>query len=396
MTHKERVLCALKGTETDRLAWVPRIDLWYQGNVYTNTLPGRLQGLGMEEILDGMDAGHNLMIPDYTVHKTAEGNADRGLGMFNCKGIPYRVEFENTQRIVTREDEDMVTEYKTPCGSVRTKTRFSTDMRRAGATVDVVMEHAFKGEEDYAVLEYLFRNAKVIPDYESFREVYEGTGDRGVVALFANPAASPVHMMLRDLMPATDFYMELMENRERVDALEQSMQPFFDSIVDVVAECPYGEVVFCGANFDESLTYPPFFEEHILPYMQKYGERIRAGGKYLSMHCDGENEGLLPLLAQSGADMIEAVCPKPMTKCSISDIRAGVGPDITIFGGVASNALLQSSMGEAEFDAYMADLLQEVAGDKRFILGIADTTPKDADFSRIEKISQLVGKKGKA
>jgi hypothetical protein len=63
---------------------------------------------------------------------------------------------------------------------------------------------------------------------------------------------------------------------------------------------------------------------------------------------------------------------------------------VTIFGGVPSVALMEESMPDAEFEAFMRDLFNEIAPGDRFILGVSDTTPPDAKFERLLRITEMV------
>ncbi len=63
---------------------------------------------------------------------------------------------------------------------------------------------------------------------------------------------------------------------------------------------------------------------------------------------------------------------------------------MTIFGGVPSVALLQESMADAEFERFMKNLFREIAPGDRFILGVSDTTPPDAKFERLLRITEMV------
>ena len=68
---------------------------------------------------------------------------------------------------------------------------------------------------------------------------------------------------------------------------------------------------------------------------------------------------------------------------------------VTIFGGVPSVALLEESMSDERFQAYMENLLREIAPGDRFILGVSDTTPPDAKFERLLRITEMVREWGK-
>ena len=50
-----------------------------------------------------------------------------------------------------------------------------------------------------------------------------------------------------------------------------------------------------GGNFDETITYPPFFEQQILPWLHRAADVLRPRGIRLLTHCDGENCGVMEL-----------------------------------------------------------------------------------------------------
>ena len=131
-----------------------------------------------------------------------------------------------------------------------------------------------------------------------------------------------------------------------------------------------------------------------MPYLQKLSGMLHARGKYLVSHCDGENQGLLDLIAESGIDIAEAICPRPMTKVTITDVKKAFKGKVTIFGGIPSVALLEESMPDAVFEQYMRGLFRGIAPGDRFILGVSDTTPPDAKFERLLRITEMVNEWG--
>jgi uroporphyrinogen-III decarboxylase len=94
-------------------------------------------------------------------------------------------------------------------------------------------------------------------------------------------------------------------------------------------------------------------------------------------------------------DIAEAVCPQPMTKVTITDVKKVFKSKITIFGGIPSVALLQESMPDEEFERFMKNLFKEIAPGDRFILGVSDTTPPDAKFERLLRITEMVQECGR-
>jgi hypothetical protein len=395
MTHKERMLKAARGEWPDQLPWVPRIDLWHNSNSLRGTLPSRYRrDATLDEIADDLGGGWHKLVPEFLKLRTPDDDVDRGLGIFRLRGMPYRAELTGVEREVKREGDTTRVTYHTAAGSVSYASVYTEEMRRNGVSITWITEHVIKAPKDYKVVGHIFRNIRIHPDYDNYLEFQRRVGDKGFAPAFGNSGAGPMQHIMRDFLDATKFYMEMYDHPRELKALCEDMEPFFDQMFKVLADCP-AEVVFFGANYDEMITYPPFFKEHILPYLQKFADLLHSKGKLLVCHCDGENQGLLDLMAESGMDIAEAICPQPMTKVSVTDVKRAFKGKITIFGGIPSVVLLENSMSDEEFERYLKRLFQEIAPGDRFILGVSDTTPPDAKFERLFRITDMVNEWGR-
>jgi hypothetical protein len=279
-------------------------------------------------------------------------------------------------------------------GSASCKILYNDEMKRAGTSITWISEHLIKEPKDYKIVGYIFKNVKIHPDYENYLEFKNKVGDKGFAAAFANLSASPMHHIMKEFLDATKFYLEMYDHPREIKQLCEDMETYFDQIFRVLADSP-AEVVFSGANYDEMITYPPFFKDHIMPHLQKLADLLHPKGKLLLCHCDGENKGLLDLIPESGMDIAEAVCPQPMTKATIREMKKAFQGKVTIFGGIPSVALLEESMSDEGFEKFMKNLFGEISPGDRFILGVSDTTPPDAKFERLLKITEMVHKWGK-
>lgn len=395
MTPKERMLRAARGEWADILPWVPRIDLWYNANSLQGTLPAKYRrGVTLDEIADDIGGGYHKIVPDFLNARSPEDTIDRGLGIFRLKGMPYRAELAGVEREVKKEGNATFVTYHTPLGSISCKILYTEEMRRAGVSITWISEHVIKDPQDYKIVGYIFKNIKVIPDYENYLEFQRQVGDKGFAAARGLAAASPMQQIMRDFLDATQFYLEMYDHPQEMRQLGEDLEPYYDQLFQVLANSP-AEVVFHGSNFDEMITYPPFFRNYIMPYLQRLADMLHARGKLLICHCDGENQGLLDLIAESGMDIAEAICPQPMTKVTISEVKKSFKGKVTIFGGVPSVALLEQSMSDEEFERFMKNLFREIVPGDRFILGISDTTPPDAKFERLFRITEMVQGWGK-
>ena len=155
------------------------------------------------------------------------------------------------------------------------------------------------------------------------------------------------------------------------------------------------EVVNWGGNYDEMITYPPYFQKEFLPWIRRASDWLGPRRILVSSHADGENQGLMDLIRDSGLHMAEAVCPHPMTKVTIEEYYRRWSDRLTIFGGMPSNMLLARSASDVEFDAFLDHLLQAVRPGARFILGVADTVPPDAQWDRLRRMADKVRAAGR-
>ena len=395
MTPKERMLRAVRGEWADRLPWAPRIDLWYNANSYRGTLPAKYRpGVTLDEIADDIGGAYHKVVGDYLHVRSPEDHVDRAIGVHHRFGLPYRKELLGVEREVKREGDTTEVIYHTPHGSVSSKSKYTEDMRRAGISIAWKAERVIKKPADYKAVGYIFRNIKIHPDYENYLDFKKRVGEKGLAVASANDSAGPMHHIMRNFLGETEFYFEMHDHPREMKQLCEDMEPFFDQLIRVVADAP-AEAVLFGSNYDEMITYPPFFKQYIMPYLQKMADRLHSRGKFLVCHCDGENQGLLDLLAHSGMDVAEAICPRPMTKLAITDVKKAFHGKVTIFGGVPSVALLENSMSDEEFERFMKGLFQEIAPGDRFILGVSDTTPPDAKFERLLRITEMVKEWGR-
>jgi uroporphyrinogen-III decarboxylase len=387
MTHKERMLMCIQGINTDKLPFAPRLDLWYRANSMAGTLPDKYRNATIDDIIDDLDVGYHAVIPNYQDLISPDDTIDRGLGIFNLRTMPFRTILENVNRKITRKGFRTWVEYQTPVGSVTTCVVYTDDMKRAGITTTHVEKNAIAKPEDYKVIAHIFENARIEENYSGYQEFADYIGDRGIAVGYVNAAASPVHLIQRELISFDQFFFDTMERPDFVMEAAQKLERYWNEML-TVCEKSSADVLLLGANYDSTVTFPPFFEEHIMPWLQKYAAMLHKNKKYLLTHTDGENEGLLDLYLKSGFDIADSVCPAPMTSLSFQQMRQAFKDRITIMGGIPSIILLKDSMSDYDFNAYLDNFFENLEGNNNLILGISDTTPPSADFNRILKIKK--------
>jgi uroporphyrinogen-III decarboxylase len=388
MTDRERILAAIRGEVPDRLPWAPRLEFWHRARIRRGTLPADLCSLSLMEIADRLGVAYYQVIPDFT-----EGGemdmVDRGLGLFSLPVLVYHTELDGVDRRVTRRGSETIVEYHTPVGSIRTATVYTEEMLDGGASTPWTTEHAIREPRDFETVGYIFSRMKVKPRYEGYLKRREEVGERGIVVAYLGGAACPVHHIMKELMPVEQFFFAAHDCPEAIEKLAAQMEPFYEQMKQAAADSP-AEVVLLGANYDDSITYPPFFRKHILPALKDYAETLHRKGMYLMTHTDGENRKLMPMYLEAGFDVADSVCPHPMTSLRLEDILEAFRDRIAIWGGVPAILLCESSASEADFRAFIDGVAERYGSASRFILGVSDMVTADAEWDRMQYITERV------
>ena len=389
MTHRERILTAIRGEVPDRLPWVPRLEFWHRAHLRQGTLPSEFRALTLAEITDRLGVGYYSSVPDMTDTTNDDAMVDRALGIFNLPVLPYGVTFQDVDRRVIRRGRETVVEYHTPLGSIRTVTVFTEEMLDAGASTPWIAEHAIREPGDFDIVGYIFSHLKIEPQWKGYLERRAEVGERGLAVGYLLGTACPMQHIMKDLMPLEQFFYALHDYPEKVLRLAEQMEPLYQHVKEIGANSP-AEVLLLGGNYDDSITYPAFFEKYILPPLRDYAEALHGKGKYLMTHTDGENRQLLALYLRSGFDVADSVCPYPMTRCRLEEIRAALADRITIWGGIPSTLLCSTSTSEDEFRRSIEQLKERYDGESHFILGVSDMVTADADWERVRYITEKV------
>lgn len=388
MTHRERMLAALQGRPTDCLPFVPRLDLWYSANRYNGTLPDRYKKASLLEIVQDLDVGFHTVSADRSLYDDSLDIIDRALGIWGVRTMPHRTTFRDIRRNIAYEGDSVVVEYLTPVGNIRTRTLYNESMRRAGISLSHVSEHAIKGAADYEAVAHIFEAAAVHPSYEGIARLKEEVGEQGLIVGTACMGASAMHHILHELMPYDLFFYEYYDHYEELTGLAERMTPYLNRVLAAAVNSP-ADIIQSGSNYDVQITWPPFVEKHIVPALAETAKRCRAAGKFLLTHTDGENRGLLPFFVAAGVDIADAICPAPMTSLTLGEVREAFAGKVAVWGGIPSISVLEESMSDDEFAAYLDDLFVQIGTGERLILSIADTAPPAMKFSRLERIARL-------
>ena len=395
LTHSQRILMAAKGEMPDMLPYVPRIDLWYNANSMADTLPEKHKGRTQDEISRAQGWALHKIVPEFLKIRKPEDNLHRALGIYSLKELVFNYKFSSDIEIKVKSEGDYThVEYHTPVGMVNTTTVYTDEMRKAGASLIWIEEHIIKKPEDYQVVGYIFENLELTPDFNDFITWKNEIGEDGVAVTMASLASSPMHHIQKEFLDATEFYYHYHDYQKEMRELAERVENYYNQALKIIADSP-AEAVLWGANYDDMITYPAYFEKEIAPWIKKAADILGAKGKIVICHCDGENLGLMDLIRDSGTHVAEAVTPYPMTKVTIEEYYQRWSDKLTIWGGIPEILLMEETATDEDLESYLDLLFKAVAPGRRFIVGIADTTPAHAVFDRLIRIGERVEKEGR-
>ena len=397
MTHTERMWKVLRGEMADVIPFAPRIELWYIANSFNGSLPDKHKGRTLDEIALAEGWAFHKIIPEFLDVRGPEDMLHLAIGVWSTKESVYRYRFSSNIDVRVKQEGPLTrVEYHTPHGMVSTTIKYDDDMRKSGTSFAWTEEHIIKKREDYRVVGDIFENLELIPDFDDFIAWRDGVGDNGFVATEPTAeSASPMHHIQKYLLPPTDFYYHYRDHQKEMRDLAKILEETYHKpALKIAAESP-ADLILWGSNFDYTITYPPYFEKEILPWIQKAVDVLEGKGKYMTCHCDGENFGLVDLIKASGTHMAESVCPYPGTRVRIEELYGAWCDTLTLFGGIPEDMLLAEVTTDEEFEAYLDHLFCAVAPGTRLILGVADAVPPKAVFDRLVRIGERVEKEGR-
>ena len=403
MTHRERLLKAARGEMVDTLPWIPRIDLWYNANELAGTLPERHKDRTVEQIHLAEGWPLHKMIPEYLKAEKPEDIVHRAIGLYKLKEFPYDFEFSSDVDIrvkVEENDDEYMThvEYHTPKGTITVCHGYTGEMKKSGASITWVKEHAIKSIADYPALAHIFGNLKLKPAYERFSKWKDFVGEDGIAVAqgLGIACSSPMHFIQKTLIGATDFYLHYKDHHKEMEELADAIESTYNQLTGILADSP-ADMVLWSANVDDMITYPAYFEKDIMPWCKKASDALHAKKILAVMHTDGENRGLMDLIPRCGMDVADAVTPYPMTKVKLEEYydKWCRTDKLTIHGGIPEMMLLEESTTWDDLKAYLADMFKVISPGRRFIASIGDTSPPNAEFDRLVYIGEQIEKYGR-
>lgn len=387
-TVHDRVVAILEGTRPDRLPFVDRLEIWYENKKRTGTLPKEFKGMSLAEVHAAVGMGQQEFVQPYALRFRGVEVLCRFEGeTFYREADPVVENFPALQlsNLVARDKVGVsIVEFVTPVGRLRAQYEMLDQMISAGVE-PYPKERFIKDESDYRTVQYMLERVEFVPQYEKVFEEEARLGGHGFVV--PTLRRIPFQELLLGYIGEVALFYALHDSPALVKRLMAVLDQLLTEILHKLAELPVLYVEFAD-NLDGVMTNPRLFEEHCLPYYQRYTEILHGQGKKVGSHTDGNLRPLLSLLAESGLDVCESFSPAPLTECTFEEAWNAWQNGPIIWGGIPS-PVLEERTSESEFRSYVEGLLETV-GDRPIVLGVGDMVMGNNLIKRVRYIADRV------
>ncbi len=357
MVNRERILMLLNGTQPDRVPWFGDLDYWYSATRTAGKLPDQYQGDGYFQL-----------------------NRDLGVGFYLQGFFPFTQHNPGITFKETRVDNTITRVMNTPLGDLTEiqeylPTSFSTGY----------VKHFVTAPADLAAFKCYIESLEFTPAYAEAERRYGLIGDNGVVLCYT--PRSPFMQMVTTYIGITNLVYLLADAPNEMAQIFEVMENKYDQAAELTVNSP-AECIMIPENLSSEVVGAKYYKRFLRPYESKWILRIREAGKYSFIHMDGQLNGLIDLVAETGFDVIEAATPLPSGDLSMQEIVSRITGDTIIWGGLPG-IVFTPLFGAAEFEAHVKEILSLMRQKPHYVLGVADQVPPNGLLERVERVVEI-------
>lgn len=361
MTKRARYLAALRGEAQGALVWAPNFDYWLSVNTARGTVPEPYAGMSRNDIVRSIGA---------SIWNRA--------GALRCELDPsIGEEWESDGAgVVTHR-------FTTPVGMIYEQYRATEDEYSTKA----LTKHFVTDLDALRVMTYVVNGTRYVENFEPTQRAVAETGEDGVVlnSVFCVPF---IQFAKTDAGYIDGLYL-WHDETEKVEELLDAYTRRNIAAMKLVRNSP-ADIIACDDNMDEVMISPSIFRRYAIDYYQQCKDVLKGSGKLFEAHWCGRTQHLLPMVHETGLDIVEAIVTRPMADTSLDDALNALQGKVTLQGGIPSVYMCPGIISQKDFEAYMTGTVRAQRGRAGFVVGMSDNVPPDADFSRVEQVAQLI------
>ncbi len=352
LTNRERILATLHRQEVDRLCWSPLIDPYFINSLY-------LQNIHMDIIEAMRYIGNDIIERHVSSPKVHLNNV-------------------SVEENISSDGRKKRTSYVTPVGTIYEEKKLS------GETT-YTSKHLIETIEDIRVYQYITENMTYEDDIKAFSERDRYIGVDGI----ATPTApmTPIQSLLQDKAGVENTVFLMADYPDEMDELLQVMHESNKKQFKLLAEYP-AEVIIGYEDTSSTVMSRSMFQEYSASQIDDYAKILHDHNKLYITHMCGKLAAFAEDIGRGMQDGIDSVCPPTTGDLCVWDARKIWGPEKVIIGGIEPPALAR--MNVEETIAYVDRIVQNMKGEKGFILSTGDATSFGTPIENLLAITKYI------
>ena len=198
----------------------------------------------------------------------------------------------------------------------------------------------------------------------------------------------PLSALLHDFLGWGEGLLMLRDYEAEVESLLELLDDKLQGLVEDLCRLP-GATMISPDNLDGQYISPDLFEQYLAHSYRKTRKLLKQAGKELVVHVGGPMRHIVSLLEEAGVDVIEGVSGPPQSDLPLDQARQLAGPQLTLWGGIPQDWLLEATAIKA-FEHGVERVLETVLRDGNAILGVADRVPVAAEMDRLQRLQTMI------
>ncbi|MBM4038475.1 MAG: hypothetical protein FJ290_08170, partial [Planctomycetes bacterium] len=162
-------------------------------------------------------------------------------------------------------------------------------------------------------------------------------GDDGLYIPTLDP--SPVQQLIEMDMGMASFYYMLQDHRDELEGLLDAMHACRMQEYEIVARRSPAPALMPVENTSTTLISPALYRRYSLPQLRDFCCACHRHGKKAILHMCGHLKALLPELAETGLDGMNALTPPPVGDLPFEQALDALGDRLIILGGIFDGAV---------------------------------------------------------
>ena len=282
----------------------------------------------------------------------------------------------------TKTGDQTIRRFRTPVGELSETSVYSPLSCSWGIT-----KHFVETERDLDVLLYLVEHRRLEPanlaDWPERRRLWQAYDGLPSIGLPRSPLAA----LMVEWAGVQNTSFLLVDCPDKLSETMQWMAEQERPVIDAVCNLAPPLVHFCDNLSSECTT--GLYDAHMSADHGRRIEQLHAASIKCAVHLDGTIKGLLPKLARSGFDAVEALTPKPAGDLDAAEIRDVANNDTLILWGGVPGVMFAPPHTWNQMEGHVRWLL-DCWRDRPFVVGVADQVPPDGNIDFCRTIAQVL------